>query len=172
MRRSHHYRWRASNFDHYSAVMAIEQWGFFSLPHLMWHGASVNTCIMVNFVNPWHSHLLPSVWQWSCHNLFFTTQVCREWDSNAQPSAFEANALTDCTKTRYWPKYSNFTHIGASPLQVKGWKIQASVRWVRPLRREVSLHLYHAKPTVTPNLCSFVPFESESDAIMFFVNRM
>ena len=24
-----------------SALMAIEQWGFFSVPHLLWHGASV-----------------------------------------------------------------------------------------------------------------------------------
>ena len=34
-------RWRASNFDLCSALMAIEQWGFFSVPHLLWHGASV-----------------------------------------------------------------------------------------------------------------------------------
>ena len=26
--------------------------------------------IMVIFEDPWHSHLLPSVWQWSCHYLF------------------------------------------------------------------------------------------------------
>ena len=37
----HHYRWRAANFDLYSALMAIEQWGFFSVPHLLWHGASI-----------------------------------------------------------------------------------------------------------------------------------
>ena len=27
--------------------------------------------IMVISEDPWHSHLLPSVWQWSCHYLFF-----------------------------------------------------------------------------------------------------
>ena len=27
---------------------------------------------------------------------FFTTKVCRGWDSNSQPSACESNALTDC----------------------------------------------------------------------------
>ena len=26
--------------------------------------------IMVILENPWHSHLLPNVWQWSCHYLF------------------------------------------------------------------------------------------------------
>ena len=26
--------------------------------------------IMVIFEVPWHSHLLPSIWQWSCHYLF------------------------------------------------------------------------------------------------------
>ena len=29
MWRLHHYRWRAANFDRWSAHMAIEQWGFF-----------------------------------------------------------------------------------------------------------------------------------------------
>ena len=38
--RRHHYRWRASNFDLYMALMAIEQWGFFSVPHILWHGTS------------------------------------------------------------------------------------------------------------------------------------
>ena len=33
--------WRAANFDLCSALMAIEQWGFFCVPHLLWHGASV-----------------------------------------------------------------------------------------------------------------------------------
>ena len=39
--RRHHYRWRAANFDLCLAFMAVEQWGFFSVPHLLWHGASV-----------------------------------------------------------------------------------------------------------------------------------
>ena len=40
--RRHHCRWRAANFDLCSALMAIEQWGFFSFPHLLWHGAFVH----------------------------------------------------------------------------------------------------------------------------------
>ena len=32
--------------------------------------------IMVISEDPWHSHLLPSLWQWSCHYLFLW-QVCR-----------------------------------------------------------------------------------------------
>ena len=39
--RRHHCQWRAANFDLCSALMAIEQWGFFSLPHLLWHGTTV-----------------------------------------------------------------------------------------------------------------------------------
>ena len=31
----------AANFDLCSAPIAIENWGFFSVPHLRWHGASV-----------------------------------------------------------------------------------------------------------------------------------
>ena len=52
--------------------------------------------IMVISKGPWHSLLLPSVWQWSCQYMFFTTKVCLVWDSNTQPSACEANALTHC----------------------------------------------------------------------------
>ena len=37
----HHGRWRAANFDLSSALMAIEQWGFLSLPYLLWHGVTV-----------------------------------------------------------------------------------------------------------------------------------
>ena len=63
--RRHHYRWRAANFDLHvcSALMAIEQWEFFSVPYLLWHGAVISK-------DPWHSHLLPSVSQWSCYYLF------------------------------------------------------------------------------------------------------
>ena len=39
--RSHQYRWKAADFDLCSALMAIEQWGIFSLPYLMGHGTSV-----------------------------------------------------------------------------------------------------------------------------------
>ena len=39
--RRHHYRWRAANFDLCSALVTIEQWGFLSVTHLLWHGASV-----------------------------------------------------------------------------------------------------------------------------------
>ena len=39
--RRRHYRCRVANFDLCSALMAIEQWGLFSMPHLLRHGASV-----------------------------------------------------------------------------------------------------------------------------------
>ena len=39
--RRHHYWRRAAKFDLCSTLMAIEQWGFFSGSHLLWHGASV-----------------------------------------------------------------------------------------------------------------------------------
>ena len=35
------------------ALMAIEQWGFINVPHLLWHGP---TFIMVISKDPWHSH--------------------------------------------------------------------------------------------------------------------
>ena len=36
--RRHHCRWRATNFDLFSALIVIEQWEFFNLPRLLWHG--------------------------------------------------------------------------------------------------------------------------------------
>ena len=56
------------NVDLCPAFMPIEQWGFFSVAHLLWHGAG-HPFIMVISKGLWHSHLLPSVWQWSCHYL-------------------------------------------------------------------------------------------------------
>ena len=82
----------AANFDLCLALMANEQWGFFSVPHLLWHG---HPFIMINSEDPWHSHLLLSIWLWSCHYLFLR-QVCRCWDWNTQPSACKAIALTHC----------------------------------------------------------------------------
>ena len=41
MWRRHHYRWRAANFNLCLALMAIEQWTFFSMLHLLWHRTSV-----------------------------------------------------------------------------------------------------------------------------------
>ena len=59
---------KGCKFDLCPALMAIEQWGFFSVPHLLWHGALIYNG---HIQDPWHSHLMPSVWQWSCHYLFF-----------------------------------------------------------------------------------------------------
>ena len=57
--RRHHCRWRAANFDLCSALMAIEQWGFFSVPHLFCDTG----CLFIMFISkdPWNSHRLPNV---------------------------------------------------------------------------------------------------------------
>ena len=73
-----------------SAPMAIEQRGFFGVPHLLWHGASVYNVHLLGPVTltpiaeSWAVELLPSI---------FTTKVCRGWDSNIQSSACRTNAL-------------------------------------------------------------------------------
>ena len=77
--RYHHHRWRAANFDLSSVLIAMEQWRFFSVPHLLWHGAS--------FYNG-HLHGPVTVTPIAKPSLpVFTTYVCRSWDSNTQPSA-------------------------------------------------------------------------------------
>ena len=89
--RRHHYRWKAANFDLCSALMAIEQWGFFSVPHLLWHGASVYNG---HFQGPL---TLTPVSERSAVELslpIFTTWVCRT--PNLPLAACRANALTHC----------------------------------------------------------------------------
>ena len=86
-------RWNAANFDLWSALMAIEQWGFFSAPHLLWHGTSVNNGHLREPVTltPASERLAVELSLPVC-----TTWVCRGWDSNTQLSAYEANAFTHC----------------------------------------------------------------------------
>ena len=53
-----------ANFELCSALMTIAQWGFFSLPHLLWHETSISEA-------PWYLHLLPSVWQEAITTCFY-----------------------------------------------------------------------------------------------------
>ena len=55
---------KGCKFDRCSALMSIEQWGFFNVPHPLRQGSTVYNGHL------WHSHLLPSVWQLSYHYLF------------------------------------------------------------------------------------------------------
>ena len=50
----------------------FKQRGFLSVLLLFWH-----PFIMVISENPWHSHLLPSYWQRSCHYLFYDWGLSR-----------------------------------------------------------------------------------------------
>ena len=87
----HHYRWRVVNFYLHPALMDIKQLGFFSAPHLLWHGNSV---YMVVSEDTWHTHLLLSVWQWSCQDLILTTKFSCDRRLNTNfPQNFEANVL-------------------------------------------------------------------------------
>ena len=47
--------------------MPIEQWGFFSVPHVLWHEAYVYNGHLRKHVT---LHLLSKVWQWGCLYLF------------------------------------------------------------------------------------------------------
>ena len=91
--RRHHCRWRTANFDLCSPLMTIEQWGFFSVPDLLWYWASVyngyfrGPVTLTPFAESLAEELSLTV---------FTTKVCRGCDSNTQRSACGANALTQC----------------------------------------------------------------------------
>ena len=73
-RRRHHYKWKAANFEQCSAPMASQQWGFFSVLHLLWHRTSVYDGPLRG---PRDTNLLPSVKQWSCHYLFLRLRSVR-----------------------------------------------------------------------------------------------
>ena len=72
--RRHHYRWRSPTFDLYTVIFAVDHLAFFSMIHLhvLWHGSTVYKVVSKD---PWHSHLLASVRQWSCHFLFLRLNV-------------------------------------------------------------------------------------------------
>ena len=71
----------------------LEHWGFFSVPHLLWHWSSVN-----------NGHLRgPVTLTLNAKRLavelslpVLTTRVRRSWISNTQHSTYGANALNNC----------------------------------------------------------------------------
>ena len=85
-----HCRWKAANFDLCSALMAIKQWGHFSVPQLLWHVTSVYNGHLRGPIT-----LTPNAkcWEVELSLPVFITKVCRGWDVNTQPSPCEANAL-------------------------------------------------------------------------------
>ena len=73
--------------------MAIEQWGLFGMPHLLWHGASFYNGQRRGPVTPTP---IPERLAVELSLSLLTTQFCRGLDSKNQPSAFGAIALTHC----------------------------------------------------------------------------
>ena len=75
------------------ALMAIEHWRFFSVPHLLWHRAS-----FYNGHLQWPVTLTPNAERLAVEKSLpvLTTYICRGWGSNIQPSACGANAQTHC----------------------------------------------------------------------------
>ena len=110
-------RWRAAYFDLCLTLMDIEQWGFLSVSHLLWHEASVYNGHLLEPValTPIAEHLTVEL-----SLPVFTTYVCRGWDSYNQPSTCEENALTDCAtaavNVRMEELFSPWQHYTTSPV--------------------------------------------------------
>ena len=81
------------NFYLCLALMSIEQWGYFSVPHLLWHGASIYNG---QLRGPVTLTPIPQRLAVELSISVFTNYVCRGWDSSTQPSACGANALIHC----------------------------------------------------------------------------
>ena len=69
--RRHHCWWRATNFDLCSTLMAMEQWGFFNVPHLLAY----------------------PLW-WSSPRTRDTHTCCRAFDSGAVTTCFYDSGLS------------------------------------------------------------------------------
>ena len=79
-----------------------QSWPLISLCSLTCH-TYYYTCqhfIMVISEEPWHSHLLPSVWRRSCHNLFLRIMSVRSWD-RTQTSCMRSECSTTKSSRRY-----------------------------------------------------------------------
>ena len=89
--RGHHCQWRATNFDLESVQIAIEQRGFFSVPHLLWHGVSAKSGQLRGPVT-----ITPNAERLAVELSLpvSTTYVCRGRDSNT--FRLRVNALTHC----------------------------------------------------------------------------
>ena len=88
------------NFDLCSALLASAQWGFSSVPQLLWHLASVYNCYLRGPLTL-HSHLMPSFGNGAVTTYFNDFGLSR-LDSNSQPSAFGANFLTNRLRPLGW----------------------------------------------------------------------
>ena len=92
--RRHHCRLKAPNFDLRAALMIIEQWGFLSVPHLL---LDSNIRLLWSSLRTCYTHIYFQAFISGVNTIhFLITLVCCMWDSNTRPSAFEANALSDC----------------------------------------------------------------------------
>ena len=89
--RRHHLRWRTANSDIYSAPMAIDQWRFFSILHLLRHKASVYNGHQWGPVK-----LAPVADRLAVDMSLPVLQLRSVATGNTYPSSWKANALTDC----------------------------------------------------------------------------
>ena len=89
--------------------------------------------IMVMSENPWHSHLLPSVWQWSCHYLFkrLRSVTIGIWKPNL-PLALQ---LKQCVEME--SSSSNYKWIDLHPLQ----STDVTLLYVGLLKKCINLYI-------------------------------
>ena len=99
-----------------SALVTIVQWGFCSVPHLLWHRASVYNGYLRENVTLTHiaEHLavilsLP----------VFTTNVYCNWDSNTQSSAWESQFVLISGFKLLKLKWNNCALVQAPVLSLK-----------------------------------------------------
>ena len=119
--RRHHYRWRAANFYLFSALMAIEQWRFFSVPHLLWHGASVYNGHIRGPVTLTYCRAFSSGAVTSCFydlglsRLGFENPTFRLRGQRSNPVRHRRDETMEILHIKYWYMYWPITFIKRSP---------------------------------------------------------
>ena len=115
--RRHLCRWKATKFDLSSALMACEG----SLRcHI--HCDTGLPFIIVISEDPWHSHLFPSFWQWSCHYLFLRLRSVATGDRT--PISCMRGERSTSTFVELWRSIHPRKIMGMMPLGIlrfKGW---------------------------------------------------
>ena len=149
--RRHHDRRRASSFDLCSALMTIEQWGFFSVSYLLWHGASVynghiHPVTLTTIVERLPVELSLPFLRLGLSRLRFEHKTFPLRGERSNPTSSPLRPLQMKLTNEY---QEFFTHVVTSHLPLKDWKFWPMLgshgQWaVRNLLR--------VKPTVTRDI--------------------
>ena len=122
--------------------------------------------IMVISEDQWHSHPLLRVYCWAVELSLpvFMTKVCCGWDSNTQPAAFGANALTHSTTAAVTYSWMSLQPIGFPmfPSQSEHSSLQWKFAILIQSPSVSSCKSVAPKPNLAASTCKMISFQGHS----------